>query len=451
MAKSFSRTRFSHQLFTRPAKNGEKIYYVRFTDTQTGQVLATKSTGVSSLKETKPIITSFLSELDLDSLAKMKNSQLAARLSDDERLSNMSVYAFIQWFWSPDSYYLSERADAGRPLSKSYIDDNHHYVEENVKSFEDFSNSPLKYIRLSHVEAFVRKLRRAGKSHFVIQRNIDALRTPINWAKARSLIEIPFEFKTLVLPKKDSRERGILSDDEIGKIVALQYAKTWVADSGKAHFDTRPRPRQKGGILHGGAPMLDIRQKAAILLALFAGLRRGEIRGLRWKDVNLENGYMQVQHNYVRFEGDKTPKKQSTGIVPIAPELEVIIKEVRSLADFLGYTGPDDYVLPGSKRSMPVSETTIVRAWDRALELIGITLEERKERNLVFHGARHSYTTRLLDSGELSSAEVAKLTRHRDLSMLTRYGGHTRDETIQKGRRALSLRKEETPDEKNRD
>ena len=63
-------------------------------------------------------------------------------------------------------------------------------------------------------------------------------------------------------------------------------------------------------------PLLDIRQKAAILLALFAGLRRGEIRGLRWSDIDLKTKQIDVQHNVVRFDGDKAPKKDSTNESP---------------------------------------------------------------------------------------------------------------------------------------
>jgi Phage integrase family. len=82
-----------------------------------------------------------------------------------------------------------------------------------------------------------------------------------------------------------------------------------------------------------------------------------------------------------------------------------------------------------------------VGGWERALEGIGIDEKKRKARNLVLHGARHTNTTRLLDSGELSPAEVAKLTRHKDLSMLSRYGGHVQPEALEKGRTALSMKK----------
>ena len=187
--------------------------------------------------------------------------------------------------------------------------------------------------------------------------------------------------------------------------------------------------------------MLDMRQKAAILLALFAGLRRGEIRGLRWDDIDSEIKQIDVKHNFVRFDGDKAPKKDSIGVIPLAPQLEPVLKDLKTLSVKLGYDKPGDFVLPGTTRKTPISDITLRRGWERALEAVGIDEKKRKLRNLVMHGARHSYTTRLIDSGELTPAEVAKLTRHKDLTMLSRYGGHLQPETIEKGRRALSMKK----------
>ena len=148
-----------------------------------------------------------------------------------------------------------------------------------------------------------------------------------------------------------------------------------------------------------------------------------------------------MQHNFVRFDGDKAPKKDSTGVLPLSPEIEMILVDLQTLREKLGYNKPQDFVLPGSTREEAVSDVTLRRGWERALEAIGIDEKKRKTRNLVMHGARHSYTTRLLDSGELSPAEVAKLTRHKDLSMLSRYGGHVQPETLEKGRKALSMKK----------
>jgi integrase len=441
MRRTSSKSRFTYGTYSRAASDGRSIVYVRFIDTETGEIIATRSTGKETEKAAKPKITEFLAELDLKAMAKAKDKTRDANLNDEVRLAALSVYDFVNWFWSDESYYITERMDAGRPLSREYVETSRSYIRTTIKGFEQFRLTTLKDIHLSAIEAFIRKLRRAGKSRDVIKRNIDAIRTPLSWAKSRGLVESPFDFKSIVLPERSNHERGILTDDEILKIVALPYTKPWNEQTGKVRVTISPRPRLKGKESYKLPPLLDIRQKAAILLALFAGLRRGEIRGLRWGDIDLKTKQIDVQHNFVRFDGDKSPKKDSTGILPLAPEIEAILGDLQTLSTKLGYTKPGDFVLPGTSREEAVSDITLRRGWERALEAIGIDEAQRKQRNLVMHGARHSYTTRLLDSGELTPAEVAKLTRHKDLSMLSRYGGHVQPETLEKGRRALSMKK----------
>lgn len=448
MRRTSTKNHFTYATFSRAASNGRPIVYVRFIDTDSGEIIATRSTGIeaektpkATEKAVKPRIAKLLAELDLDAIAKARDKAHAADQVDDDRLADMSVYDFVNWFWSDDSYYITERKDAGRPLSQEYVETSKSYVRTTIKGFSDFRLTSLRDIHLSIIEAFVRKLRRSGKSRDVIKRNIDAIRTPINWAQSRGLIESPFDFKSIVLPERTNRERGILTEEEIRKIVALPYAKPWNEKTGEAKTSISPRPRLKGKKTYSTPAMLDVRQKAAILLALFAGLRRGEIRGLRWGDIDRVNKVINIRHNYVRFDGDKSPKKDSTGVLPLAPEIDSILDDLQTLRDKLGYDKPDDFVLPGSTREDAISDVTLRRGWERALEGIGIDEKKRKARNLVLHGARHTYTTRLIDSGELSPAEVAKLTRHKDLSMLSRYGGHVQPETLEKGRKALSMKK----------
>jgi Site-specific recombinase XerD len=191
----------------------------------------------------KPRIAELLAELDLVAIVKTRDKAHAADQADDERLADMSVYDFVNWFWSEDSYYITERKDAGRPLSREYVETSKSYVRTMTKGFSDFRLTSLRDIHLSIIEAFVRKLRRTGKSRDVIKRNIDAIRTPINWAQSRGLVESPFGFKSIVLPERANRERGILTEEEIRKIVALPHAKPWDEKTGEAKASISPRPR----------------------------------------------------------------------------------------------------------------------------------------------------------------------------------------------------------------
>lgn len=73
-----------------------------------------------------------------------------------------------------------------------------------------------------------------------------------------------------------------------------------------------------------------IRQELAVSLALFAGLRRSEIAGLQWGDVDLQHDVLHIRRQRQRSRGEvlvRSPKSGS-GLrdVPIAPELRPILK-----------------------------------------------------------------------------------------------------------------------------
>ena len=167
-------------------------------------------------------------------------------------------------------------------------------------------------------------------------------------------------------------------------------------------------------------------------------MRLGEIRALRWKDVDLEQGIISVSATWADEDKRlKQPKAGSSRNVVISASLEKMLIEARKTAQELGAANDESFVLfnpadPGK----PISETTIKRAWNRILRAIGISEEEQKKRNLVFHGLRHFYATRLVDSG-LEPQEAAKLTGHRILATLGRYSNHIQKETLQKAKAIL--------------
>ena len=52
----------------------------------------------------------------------------------------------------------------------------------------------------------------------------------------------------------------------------------------------------------------DIRCETAAMLAFYTGARLGEVRGLRWKNAHLDEGFVDIVENYVDEDGLKEPK-----------------------------------------------------------------------------------------------------------------------------------------------
>lgn len=127
-----------------------------------------------------------------------------------------------------------------------------------------------------------------------------------------------------------------------------------------------------------------IHESVAFSLACFAGLRRGEVLGLRRGDIDLEAGLIRIERQRVRVGGQlvTAPPKSSAGvrIVPISPELAPILtKAVR-------------YLLPAAYL-VPISPETLGRRWNTAQKAADIKALYR------FHDLRHTYATRLVLEG----------------------------------------------------
>ncbi|HKA65036.1 MAG TPA: tyrosine-type recombinase/integrase, partial [Methyloceanibacter sp.] len=69
------------------------------------------------------------------------------------------------------------------------------------------------------------------------------------------------------------------------------------------------------------------RMRALLLTAALCGLRASELRGLRWDDVRLKDGELQVRQRADRYNNIGAPKSaSSTRTIPLAPEVEAALK-----------------------------------------------------------------------------------------------------------------------------
>ncbi len=77
-------------------------------------------------------------------------------------------------------------------------------------------------------------------------------------------------------------------------------------------------------------------RRVVVLLAMFCGLRRGEIAGLQWENVDLANGVVRVRHSYSRYDGLKDPKSEA-GARDV-PMPEIVREALKTLLGFMQLT-----------------------------------------------------------------------------------------------------------------
>ena len=159
------------------------------------------------------------------------------------------------------------------------------------------------------------------------------------------------------------------------------------------------------------------RLEALYVVAVTAGLRRGELQGLKWEDLDLEGGTLQVRRTlsepkggYI-FEAPKSGKGRNIRLTQRATAALTRHRK-RQLEERirLGTLWRDhDLVFP-SGTGTPVSGGNLNRAFKTLLKRAGLPHSFR------FHDLRHTCATLLLRQG-VNPKFVQELLGHRDVSL----------------------------------
>jgi integrase len=147
-----------------------------------------------------------------------------------------------------------------------------------------------------------------------------------------------------------------------------------------------------------------------------SGHRSGEILALRREDIGEDRIY--VRHSWSVQDGLKGTKTSKERIAPLIPSIR---EELLALADSNPH-GPDGFIFYGLLPDKPMVGNIFLDEFYAALEKIGITKEERKERGLCFHSWRHYFTAQL--AAKLDARIVQQATGQATTEMLEHYANH---------------------------
>ena len=139
----------------------------------------------------------------------------------------------------------------------------------------------------------------------------------------------------------------------------------------------------------------------AFHLAIYTGLRRSELLGLRWKDVDLVLGTLSVVQAMHQLRGGRiifTEPKTAKGkrMVALVPATAVLLRAHRERQEadreLLGAVlGPEDLVLAHADSS-PMTPYSMTQAWARLAARTNV-------RNVRLHDLRHTHATLMLKQG----------------------------------------------------
>jgi len=351
------------------------IWYARFWNKKAKKYTVTRSTGIiaKGKKERKRE-------------AELKANKMISEIHFEMGAVDFNFILYLENFWKPDSPYIKECKNIKkRPLSVYYTQLNRDNIRLHIKPYFGLNNLILRELTAGHIKDWMVWAADKGMSGRYINNCLNTMRVAVRYAIDREeLNKDPFRN---IKPAADiPKDKGVLTPAERTKLL--------------------------------NAKVINPRSRLAVLLGLCCGLRRGEVRGLKWGDI--DNGLIHLTHNYVKYEGLKKPKCGKTRTVPYPAVVEKAFEEVRKMTI---NPAPESFVLESMESAdKPMGETFFRNAVRRELEKIGPSAarSEQKKRNLTFHSLRHSFITLGRLDG-MSDLEMLAIAGHSSIEMMNRY------------------------------
>ena len=192
-----------------------------------------------------------------------------------------------------------------------------------------------------------------------------------------------------------------------------------------------------------------INQRICIKLMLLTGIRNGELHGLRWSDVDLENNVLHVRHNRLYCKGfgiyEKEPKtKTSLRDIPMPDNLVEDLKKYKEwfrLADDRFDEKQDNYYLAVGLDREPLFPRTMGHRLSSLEAKHGF-------KHVSCHGLRHTYCSLLL-SQNVPIQTVSKYMGHSDSTITLEVYSHFIPDTQEKVIFALNNLTTNSKDNKN--
>ena len=316
---------------------------------------------------------------------KEANRRLREILTDLEQMK--IIYSadipFLDWI---DKWMEQKRNEVRLVTYEAYES----YLNTHIKPFFKPFKLTLKAITPQHIQDYFNKKKKFGLSADSIKKHNVVIRGALQDAMKKNLIPYnPADRATL--PAKEKF---------VGKAYTTEQANTLL------------------NVL-GDDPM-----KPAIILALFYGLRRSEVLGLRWKDMDFESNTITIRNTVTKFrtviEHEKTKSRASNRTLFIIPETRDYLISLQRRQD-------ENRLLMGGA----YNDNGHVCVWDDGRTFspdyvsqhFALVLKKHGLPHIRFHELRHTTGSILLNKG-LSAKQIQEYLGHEKVSTTLDIYGH---------------------------
>jgi integrase len=250
-----------------------------------------------------------------------------------------------------------------------------YYVNRTLVPF--FGRLPLDKINPLELERFKQKRLKDGLKKSSINREIGLLKSMLKTAVEWELCDKNAAKDAKLFKLDEPLSYRVLSHEEEPQLLA-------VCDESELSYR---------------APHL----KSIILIALYTGLRRGEILRLKWTDIDFEQNVLIVRKSKTR-----SGRGRRVGLNSLVRQTLLLSFEKKH----------GDWVFPSPKRFQKPDEAErhigdVKNAFRRAVQLSGI-------EPITFHQLRHTFCSRLANAG-IPMPVIQDLAGHASITMTRRY------------------------------
>lgn len=279
--------------------------------------------------------------------------------------------------------------------------------EKDLRTWADrWPAKPATAITAQDIEEWRDRLLRSGEfSGRTINMKRQALSNVLGWAAKSSRFPAITANVVVEVEKITEKPPGEIDFYEPEELVAVAE----IMREGEHRTDRMPR----GGVYSRAEAVAmreaeDLQDAVLVLTLAYAGLRLGEARALRWRDISFTRN--QITVNRAVSDGVELPfpKGKKPRTLPLVPDLAAALRELRRREHF---RDRDDLVFAGEAGDH-LDQSAFRRRFKRACKVAGL-------RPLRVHDLRHGFVS--LAAQEFPAHRLQALAGHADPRTTARY------------------------------
>ena len=414
------------------SKNQDGYYRVRFSDPNTGKLTVAKSTHTKNKNEATIIACRWLENgipqgKSCDRVINNKNNNALNLNSIVERLSQDEALRLVSLINAKFNFQTVTKTVAAATVSNVTNTSEPIYLIEALRNFWDFNNS--EYVKKRIARGFDVKQRNCKEKLGIVNRYwavyFDAERT-VQSLTSKELDEFLLSLRMEKGLSADTVNKTMTAGNMLFEFLIKEELITKNPLNGVERFKVVSKKRgiptetEMKQLMDLDWNWTDKVNKLAFKVASLFGLRAGEISGLQTCDIDPVADLLYIRHSWNDTDKLKDTKNGDDRVIPIEHNTALeLLSQARRNPNY----SDTSFVFWSTKvEGQPMWPSSFEDDFYLAMQKIGISEEQRKERNIVFHSLRHYCATQI---AQRTTLEIAmKILGHKTEDMTRLYAEH---------------------------